>query len=77
MPRYYVDIVMGEKRIADEDGFDLPDADAARGKALDEVRGLLSSRIVNMLDPKDCHLEISDESRNLLFTIDATEAYKA
>jgi hypothetical protein len=77
MPRYYLDIVIGDERIVDEDGFELRDATAARGKALEEVRALLSSRIVNLLDPKDCHVEINDQSRNLLFTIDATEAYKA
>ena len=77
MPRYFLDIVIGDERIADDDGFDLADGEAARSKAREEVRALLSSRIVNLLEPKDCHVEIRDQSRNLLFTIDATEAYKA
>ncbi len=77
MPRYFFDIVIGSERLADEDGFDLPDPEAARSRAREEVRALLSSRVVDMLNPKDCHVEIRDRLRNLLFTIDATEAYKA
>jgi hypothetical protein len=75
MPRYYFDIVVGTERLADVDGNELPDVSAARTQAHQEIRALLSARTVAMLDPKDCHLEVSDAAHCLLFTVDLMEAF--
>ena len=75
MPRYYLDIVIGAQRLADHDGYDLPDANAARNQAHQEIRALLNNRTVDMLDPKDCHLEVSDEAHRFLFKVNLAEAF--
>jgi Domain of unknown function (DUF6894) len=51
--RYYLYIVIGSRRIPDQDGSDWPDAEAARQGALQEIRSLMTNRIVDMLETKD------------------------
>jgi len=75
MPRYYLDIVIGTRRIPDQDGYDWTNAEVARKRAIQEIRSLLSSRMVDMLEPKDCHIEVSDQAHRFLFKVDFAEAY--
>ncbi len=75
MARYYLDIVVGTRRIPDQDGYEWPDAEIARKQALEEIRSLLSNRMVGMLDAKDCHVEVSDQAHRFLFKVDLSEAY--
>lgn len=77
MPRYFVDIVIGARRIPDQDGYELADPEAARDQAHREIRSLLSSPMVDMLEPKDCHVEVADEAHRFLFKVDLSDAYSA
>jgi hypothetical protein len=76
MPRYFFDIVIGARRIPDQDGQELPGSKAARDRAYAEIRSLLSNRMVDMLHADDCHIEINDEARRFLFKVDLSEAYE-
>jgi hypothetical protein len=67
--------VVGTRRIPDQDGYELPDTNAARDQAYKEIRSLLSSPMVDMLDPKACHVEVSDPTHRFLFKVDLSEAY--
>jgi hypothetical protein len=75
MPRYYFDIVVGARRISDLDGHDLPNTQAARDQACKEIRSLLSNRTADMLDAKDCHIEVNDGARRFLFKVHISEGY--
>ena len=75
MARYYLDIVVGTQRIPDQDGYEWPDAEVARDRALQEIRSLLSDRMVSLLDARDCHVEVSDQAHRFLFKVDLSEAY--
>ena len=45
MPRYFFDLYNGSGLTRDEEGQELPDQDAARASALNDIRSLLSSEI--------------------------------
>ena len=75
MPHYYFDIVIGTRRIPDQDGQDLADGQAARDRAHEEIRSLLSKRMIGMLDREDCHVEVNDQAHRFLFKVDLSEAY--
>jgi hypothetical protein len=53
----------------------LSDGQAARNRAYEEIRSLLSNRMVDMLDRGDCHVEVNDQARRFLFKVDLSEAY--
>jgi hypothetical protein len=75
MPRYYLDIVIGTRRIPCHDGYELPNPQAAHDQACREIRSLLSNQTAGMLDPKDCHVEVNDEAHRFLFKVDISEGY--
>jgi hypothetical protein len=53
MPRYHFDLALGQARICDPEGVDLPDEEAARWHALNEIRELLATSIGKRLG-KNC-----------------------
>jgi hypothetical protein len=63
MQRYYFDIVVGTRRIPDQDGQELPDNKVARERAYQEIRSVLRQHTVDLLDAKDCHIEVNDQAR--------------
>ncbi|MEA1015581.1 hypothetical protein SH593_13620 [Sphingosinicella sp. LY1275] len=58
----------------DEEGSDLPDASAAREKAIAGARGIMAAEIqLGDLD-LGSFIEVEDESRNYLFTVTFADA---
>ncbi|MBX9930910.1 MAG: hypothetical protein K2Y56_05145 [Methylobacterium sp.] len=69
MPRYYLHIRDGERTIPDEEGYDLPDLDAAKAEAVEGARTVLSEKlkIGELLDGQ--RIDIMDEAGSLLATV--------
>ena len=61
MPLYRFDWALGEHRVRDTAGVELPDDDAARQHAIIEIRELLDTTMGRRLG-KDCGIEVCDES---------------
>jgi hypothetical protein len=72
MPRYHFDWALGLHRARDYDGVELPDDNAAREYALNEIRYL--NRLSTQRLTGDCLIEVRDAERRLLFTVGCNEA---
>ena len=76
MPRFYFNIIDGQKRIEDPDGSELADLDAARAEALQSARHLLADKV------RDGHIvdgqkfEIRDANGAVLATIPFRDAIR-
>ncbi|WP_324749615.1 hypothetical protein SH591_13930 [Sphingomonas sp. LY54] len=69
MPRFYLHVCNGNGFVEDEEGSDLPDASAAREKALAGARDIMAAEIqLGELD-LGSFIEVEDENRNYLFTV--------
>jgi hypothetical protein len=68
VPRYHFDWALGDHRVRDAVGFDLPDDAAARAHAEAEIRELLETTMGKRLG-KDCAIEVCDASRHKLFKV--------
>jgi hypothetical protein len=72
MPRYHFDWALGLHRARDYHGVELPDDNAAREYALNEIRYL--NRLSTQRLTGDCLIEVRDAERRLLFTVGCNEA---
>lgn len=68
MPLYRFDWALGDHRIRDTIGMELPDDDAARQHATTEIRELLNTTMGKRLG-KDCGVEVCDRGGRVLFTV--------
>lgn len=68
MPLYRFDWALGEHRIRDAVGMELPEDGAARHHAMTEIRELLDTTIGKRLG-KDCGIEVCDQAGRVLFTV--------
>ena len=68
MARYHFDWALGDHRVRDGEGIDLPDDDAARTHAEAEIRELLENAMGKRLG-KDCAIEVCDAKRHKLFRV--------
>jgi len=68
VPRYHFDWALGNHRVRDAVGFDLPDNAAARAHAEAEIRELLETTMGKRLD-KDCAIEVCDNKLHILFKV--------
>jgi hypothetical protein len=73
VPRYHFDWALGDHRVRDAVGFDLPDDDAARAHAEAEIRELLETTMGKRLG-KDCAIEVYDANRHKLFKVSCKDA---
>lgn len=73
MPIYFFDIAIGTTRINDPDGTDLPSAEFAREHALETIRELMGTRVLRMLTPADCIVEVTNSEHRLLFKVPFTD----
>lgn len=76
MPRFFFNIRNGDELIADPDGTDLPDLDAAVEEALNDARELLSEivKLGNLVDGQA--FEIADETGKVVRTVSFKDAVR-
>lgn len=76
MPHYYFNICNGDGFTPDEEGCDLPDAEAARRRAVEGARSIMSSEVRDgRLDLSSfIEVEIGEAERRLLFTLTFADA---
>jgi hypothetical protein len=72
MPRYHFDLALGQARIRDAEGVDLPDEEAARWHALNEIRELLATSIGKRL-AKNCLIKVRNSRGRTLFKVGCDE----
>ena len=65
MPRYYFDIVDGDRRFVDEEGTELEDADDARDEAL-ETLGQIAKDKLPENDRRDFVLTVREGAQTVL-----------
>ena len=68
MPLYRFDWALGEHRVKDATGVELPDDDAAREHAIMEIRELLDTTMGKRLG-RDCAIEACDATGPRLFRV--------
>lgn len=76
MARYYFHFRKGQEFVEDEEGLDLVDAEAARGKGVDALREMLASDVQHGLLDRRCAIEIEDERRRPVAAIDCDIALR-
>jgi hypothetical protein len=75
MPQYRFDVVDGQGRIyRDDEGLDLPSAEAARKHALREARGVLAQEPAGVEDYSRWEIRVSDSSGGVIMTVRFADA---
>lgn len=74
MPHFYFHICNGKGFVEDEEGRELPGAEAARATALIEAREVMSHDMRTGELDLSSFIEVEDEAGNLLFTVLFEEA---
>lgn len=76
MPRFYLHIRDGGRLIADPDGSDLPDLDAARAEALASAREILAEKVKVGGVLNGQRIEITDAAGAVLATVPFRDAMR-
>src|SRR5690349_6448773 len=76
MPRYYMHVCNGTGFIEDQEGIVLPDASVARDKAIDAAREVMAKDLRGGELDLSSFVEVEDEKKQLLFTIQFIDAVK-
>ncbi len=74
MPRYFFHICDGSGVTDDEEGLELPDADAARTEALRGARALMADEIQHGVLTLASFIDVEDEEGRQLFRISFADA---
>ncbi len=74
MPPYYFDVIDGHGIAEDEDGLDLPDAEAARAEALAGARGILADEVKTGRIDLSWRIDVRDGTHEFLFSVPFAEA---
>lgn len=76
MPRFFMHICNGTGFIEDVEGVDLPDALAARQRALAAARDVMVGDIRDGTLDLSSFIEVEDEAHKLVFTLTFADAVK-
>jgi hypothetical protein len=76
MPVFYFNVITGGKAIADLEGTDLPNLEAARSDAIADARELMSAAVLDGRDISQRQIEICGESGDILLVVRFTDAIK-
>jgi len=71
MPRFYVDLREGTRFLADDEGLEFPDLDAAEREAADAAAGIGRDRLPKG-DTWDVTVEVKNEHRQRVLTVTVT-----
>jgi len=74
MPRFFLNIHNGLGFARDDEGIDLPNLEAARDKAIEGVRSILSEEIKGGALDLLGRIEITDDSGNILAQVPFSDA---
>ena len=69
MPRFYFHVCNGNGFVEDEEGQELPDADAARVTATHEARNVMADELRSGELDLSSFIEVENEARELIFTV--------
>lgn len=69
MPKYFFNTVDG-RRYPDDEGVELPDLDAVRGRATRVVGELLKERAADFWDTGRLRLEVTDDGGTIVLALD-------
>jgi hypothetical protein len=72
--RYYFDIQNGHGFVADEEGLELPDPEAARNEALTSIRAILSDEVGTGVVDLTGHLHVRDQNGAHVMEMSFSEA---
>jgi hypothetical protein len=76
MPRYYLHICNENGFTEDDEGLDLPDLDTARLKAIEGLKDVLATELLEGELDLGSFIEIEDEQHQLLMTIHLSEVVR-
>lgn len=74
MPRFYFHVCNGTGFIADEEGQELRDLDAARAEAIKSARSIMASDVQRGMLDLSSFIEIEDGDRQLVHTLSFEDA---
>lgn len=74
MPRYFLHVCNGNGFTEDEEGLELPDAAAARLKAVEGLRDIMAGELRSGTLNMASFIEIEDEQRELILTVSFRDA---
>lgn len=73
MPRYFVNLTDDRRFLADSEGLEFPDTEAARRHALREVRLLVGNEGRGNGDWEGWRIEVTDEDDRIVLTVPMSE----
>ncbi|CAN7259679.1 DUF6894 family protein [Rhizobium sp. LjRoot254] len=76
MPRYFFNVIAGSKVIADLEGTNLPDIEAAKEEALKDARALMSAAMLDGWDISGRSIAIRTEEGALVLNLAFREAVR-
>ena len=74
MPRFYLHVCNGTGFVADDDGQELPDLEAARAEAVRSARSIMASDVQRGMLDLSSFIEIEDEDHQLVHTLSFEDA---
>ena len=69
MPRYFFHLY-DDMAVVDEEGVELPDVEAARGKALHDARAMACAEVLEGRLNLSHRIEVADEAGSVLLTLE-------
>lgn len=76
MPRYYFDTWVGDCLFRDPYGAELPDDEAARRYAVQDVRELVGTRPGSRINVADSRVDVLDSRRRVVLSISFGDALR-
>jgi hypothetical protein len=73
--RYYFNVISSSSSVIDIEGVELSSLEEARDEALEDARFLMSAAILEGLDISARHIEVCNETGDVLMRIPFTAAY--
>lgn len=74
MPSFYFHVCNGNGFVADEEGQELPDTEAARSVAIKSARDVMAGDLRDGRLDLTAFIEVEDEAHNRLFTLTFADA---
>jgi hypothetical protein len=74
MPQFFFDLHECGRVLIDDEGVEMPDAEAARTNAVHEARQIMAAEVSHGRLCLACHIEVQDEARNVVLVVAFADA---
>jgi hypothetical protein len=74
MPQFFFDLHECGRVLIDDEGVEMPDADAARTNAVYEARQIMAAEVSHGRLCLACHIEVQDEARKTVLVVAFADA---